>query len=174
MIKLVSRNETYLSGYKDYCQEFFDNKIETFKPMNPEKVSIKWFRETLDWYKKRELGLIDGQPRSINLWAIDDTKFIGEFQLRPELTEEIMTTIGSIGYSVRVTEQGKGYGKLILEKGLDYARRLKLEKVILLIEESNTTSRNLCESFNGKYFDTIIIKSNNNCVSKMCRYWINL
>lgn len=118
--------------------------------------------------------MIDGQPRSINLWAIDDTKFIGEFQLRPELTEEIMTTIGSIGYSVRVTEQGKGYGKLILEKGLDYARHLKLEKVILLIEESNTTSRSLCESFNGKYFDTIMIKSNNNCVSKMYRYCIIL
>ena len=174
MIKLVSRSEAYLSGYKDYCQEFFEYKIKTFKPMNPEKVSIKWFRETLDWYKKRELGSIDGQPQSIKLWAIDDTKFIGEFQLRTELTEEIMTTIGSIGYSVRVTEQGKGYGKLILEQGLDYARSLKLERVILLIDESNATSRHLCESFNGKYFDTIMIKSENDSVSNMCRYWINL
>jgi|LGVF01.2.fsa_nt_gb predicted acetyltransferase len=174
MFKLVSRSETYLRGYKDYCQEFFDKKIETFIPMNPEKVSVKWFRETLDWYKKRELGLIDGQSQSIKLWAIDDNKFIGEFQLRTELTEKIMTTIGSIGYSVRVTEQGKGYGKHILEKGLDYARSLKLKRVILLIDESNATSIHLCESFNGEYFDTIMIKSENNSVSKMCRYWINL
>jgi predicted acetyltransferase len=47
-----------------------------------------------------------------------------------------MNGIGSIGYSVRVSKQGKGYGTEILKQGLDIARKHDLKKVLLTI---NTT-----------------------------------
>ncbi len=174
MIKLIARSERYLSGYQEYCKEFHDHNIKTFVPMKPEKVTKKWFRDSLEFYLRREQGLIEDQPKSICLWAVDGSKFIGEFQLRPELNEEIEKSIGSIGYSVRITEQGKGYGKLILSEGLKYARGLGLKKLILLIDESNIKSRNLCESFGGIYYDTIQVTQDNGLIDKVSRYWINL
>jgi predicted acetyltransferase len=174
MLKLVARDEIFIDGYKQYCQEFYDHKIDTFIPMKPEKVTKNWFRNTLDFYLRREQGLIEEQPKSICLWAVDHTKFIGEFQLRPELNERIKNTIGSIGYSVRITEQGKGYGKLILGEGLKYARKIGMKKLILLIDESNKPSRKLCESFGGVYYDTILVELDNGSLGKVCRYWIYL
>lgn len=174
MLKLIPRSEEFLSGYKAYCQEFFDHNITTFKPMNPDHVSVKWFRDSFSWYQKKEHGLIKGHSASIHLWAVHDSKFIGEFQLRTELTDEVMNSIGSIGYSVRCSEQGKGYGKQILGKGLEFARSQNLEKVILLIEASNIVSRNLCESFGGEYFDTILLDSDIEGENRVVRYWIHL
>ena len=42
-----------------------------------------------------------------------------------------MTQIGSIGYAVRVSEQGKGYGSEILRLGLRLAKEHGMEKVRL-------------------------------------------
>ncbi len=174
MLKLVSRNEQLLNGYKEYCQEFHDKKVSTFIPMKPENVSLEWFRNSLPWYQKRSQGLIEGHARSIHLWAVDENRFIGEFQLRTDLTDEIMTTIGSVGYSVRVTEQGKGYGKEILKEGLKFARDLGLKKLILLINKTNTVSRHIIEEFSGEFFDEIIMKTEKEGQHLVCRYWIHL
>lgn len=169
MLKLIRRNETYLEGYKAYCQEFKDHKIETFKPMDPDKVTLNWFINSMDWYQKRELGQIEGQHRSICLWAVDGQDFIGEFQLRLDLNESIKTTIGSIGYSVKVSAQGLGYGKDILKQGLAFAKKQGLDKVILLIAEENYKSQGLCEMYGGIYLDTIMVDS-----KAHRRYWIDL
>ena len=60
-----------------------------------------------------------GYARSVHFQAYDDGNFIGEFQLRLELADDIMLGMGSMGYSVRVTEWDKGYKKEILKQGLD-------------------------------------------------------
>ncbi len=107
MLKLIRRCPEYVSGYREYCQESYDNHVIYFRPTNPKLIDNEWFSRTKDWYDKKETGQIQGQPISFHFWAVDDEKFIGEFQLRTELTPEVMSGIGSIGYSVRVSEQGK-------------------------------------------------------------------
>lgn len=67
-------------------------------------------------------------PKSIHDWVVDGDQFIGGFQLWPELTDEVMVKYGSIGYSVRSTQQGKGYGKEILRQGLEIAADYGLKK----------------------------------------------
>lgn len=131
MLALIRRTPAFLSGYKEYCQEFYDHTIIYFCPTNPERIDETWFERTAGWYANQELGLIPDQPVSFHYWAVDGDRFIGEFQLRTELTEKIMTGIGSIGYSVRVTEQGKGLGTEILRQGLGIAREHSLEKSIV-------------------------------------------
>lgn len=139
----------FLSGYKEYCQEFYDHNVIYFRPTNPERIDETWFERTADWYEKKELGLIPEQPISSHYWAVDEDRFIGEFQLRTELTEKVMIGIGSIGYSVRVTDQGKGYGIEILRQGLDIARQNNPEKVLLNINDQNTKSSHTCEKLGG-------------------------
>lgn len=96
-------------------------------------------------------------PKCFHYWAVDGNKFIGEFQIRPELDDDLMLEIGSVGYSVRVSEWGKGYGKRILELGLEKARQLNLEKVLLTINEDNPASCHICEVCGGQLMDRELI-----------------
>ena len=94
MVQLIKRCPEYVMGYKEYCQELYDNKVVYFRPTNPDSIDDGWFFRTKSWYDKKEKGLIEGQPVSFHYWAIDDDRFIGEFQLRTGFTEKVMTEIG--------------------------------------------------------------------------------
>ena len=172
MLQLIKRCPEYVSGYRDYCKEIYDDPAALlyFRPTNPKSIDDDWFLRTKDWYDKKENGLIEGQPVSFHYWAIDKGKFIGEFQLRTEFTEKVLNDIGSIGYAVRVSEWGKGYGMEILRLGLEIAKEKGMEKVLLNINENNVASIRLCEKSGGVFYDKI--KTEENEILK--RYWIKL
>ena len=174
MLKLIKRCPEYILGYKEYCQELYDNNIIYFIPTNPNSIDEDWFSRTKSWYDKKEKGLIEGQPISLHYWAIDDDKFIGEFQLRTEFPEKVMLDIGSIGYAVRVSEWGKGYGTEILRCGLEIAKKHGMEKVLFTINEENTASIHVCEKLGGKLEDTIEAYNEAEGHHLLRRYWIAL
>ena len=174
MLQLIKRCPEYTLGYKEYCQELYDNNIIYFRPTNPNSIDEDWFARTKSWYDKKEKGLIEGQPVSFHYWAVDDGKFIGEFQLRTEFPEKVMLDIGSIGYAVRVSEWGKGYGTEILRRGLEIAKEHGLEKVLFTINEENTTSIHVCEKLGGKLEDTIEAYNEAEGHYLLRRYWIAL
>ena len=161
-------------GYREYCQELYDHNVVYFRPTNPERIDDHWFERTKEWYDRKEAGLIPGQPTSIHYWAVDDGKFIGEFQLRLELTEEVMKGIGSVGYAVRVSEQGKGYGKEILKQGLTIAKAYGMSKVLLNINSTNEASIHVCEGMGGRLMDTVKAYNEAEGEHLMRRYWIDL
>jgi predicted acetyltransferase len=174
MLKLIKRHPSFMSGYKEYCQEFYDHHILTFIPTNPKKIDENWFERTAEWYAKKEQGKVDGYARSFHYWAVDQDKFIGEFQLRPDLNDELMAGIGSIGYSVRVSEWGKGYGKEILKQGLEIVKAFGLDKVLLTINDTNVVSAHICEAAGGILMDKITVDTKDEGVHLMRRYWIYL
>lgn len=145
-----------------------------FRPTNPKNIDENWFERTADWYARKEQGVVPGYARSYHYWAVDNDKFIGEFQLRPDLDEELMIGIGSIGYSVRRTEWGKGYGKEILKQGLDISRGFGLDKVLLTINDDNFVSNHICEINGGIMMDKITVETEIEGVHIMRRYWIYL
>ena len=174
MLRLIKRCPEYVRGYKEYCQELYDNNIIYFRSTDPKLIDDGWFDRTKEWYDKREKGEIPGYPVSIHFWAVDDGGFIGEFQLRTELTQEIMSGIGSIGYAVRVSKQGKGYGTILLQQGLLIAKEYGMDKVLLNINDKNTVSAHLCEKHGGRLMDKIQAYNNDEGSYIMRRYWIYL
>ncbi len=86
----------------------------------------------------------------------------------------MLTEIGSIGYAVRVSEWGKGYGTEILRLGLALAKEHSMEKVLFTINDKNTSSIHVCEKLGGKLED--IIKAYNEFEGEhmLRRYWICL
>lgn len=174
MVKLIKRCPEYTTGYKEYCQELYDNKVVYFRPTNPDSIDDDWFLRTKSWYDNKEKGFIEGQPASFHYWAIDDGKFIGEFQLRTGFSEKVMTEIGSIGYAVRVSELGKGYGTEILRLGLELAKEYGMKKVLLLINDKNEVSIHVCEKLGGALQDTIEAYNDAEGNHLLRRYWIAL
>ncbi len=174
MLQLIRRCPEYVSGYREYCRELYDNQIVYFRPTNPASIDDNWFFRTKPWYDKKEKGLIEGQAISFHYWAIDEGKFIGEFQLRTQFTEKVLTDIGSIGYAVRVSEQGKGYGTEILRQGLRLAKEHGMESVLFTINEENAASIHVCEKLGGKLQDTIEAYNEAEGHHNLRRYWIAL
>lgn len=174
MLKLISRCEQFVDGYREYCQEAYDNKVIYFVPTNPERIDDGWYYRTKEWYDKKKRGEILNQPISFHYWAIDEDKFIGEFQLRTEFTDKVMNDIGSIGYAVRVSEQGKGFGTEILKQGLEIAKKYGMNRVLLNINEANMASTHICEKLGGELMDKIQASNEFEGEHMMFRYWITL
>ena len=174
MLMLIKRCARFVEGYKSYCQEAYDHHVIYFVPANPALIDDNWFNRTKDWYDKKETGQTPGQPISFHYWAVDGEEFIGEFQLRTQLTDEIMTGIGSIGYAVRVSRQGQGYGTEILRQGLSIAKAHGMQRVLLNINDANTVSAHVCEKLGGKLMDTIQAFNPAEGAHRMRRYWIEL
>ena len=174
MVKLEKRSQKYVSGFKEYCEEFYANKVTYFRPMNPNLIDEGWFERTKPLYDKKEQGLLEGYPKGFHYWAIDDGKFIGELQLRTEFPEKVLNEVGSIGYAVKVSEWGKGYGREILRQGLEIAKTHGMDKVLIMINEENIASIRLCEKLGGALQDTIDAYNDFEGNHKLRRYWIYL
>ena len=174
MLQLIKRCPKYAEGYKSYCQEAYDHNIVFFRPSNPKYLVDDWFERTKEWYDQKEKGLVEGQPVSFHYWAVDDGRFIGEFQLRTEFPPKVMQDIGSVGYAVRVSEWNKGYGTQILRRGLEIAKEHGMEKVLLTINEKNAASIHVCEKLGGKLWDTIERDNEAEGYHLVRRYWIML
>ena len=172
MLQLIRRCPEYTAGYKEYCRELYDNHVVYFRPTNPDSIDDNWFFRTKPWYDRKEQCLLEGLSIGFHYWAVDNGRFIGEFQLRTQFTEKVMTDIGSIGYAVRVSEWGKGYGTEILRHGLEIAREHGMDKVLLTINEENLASIRLCEKMGGRLGDTIEAWNEAEGYHKLRRYWI--
>ena len=109
MLKLIKRSEEYFEGYREYCRELYDHGAMYFQPMNPDAMDDGWFARTKSIYDRKETEEAPGQARSIHYWAVDDGRFIGEFQLRLDFTDKVMNDIGSVGYAACVSKWGKGF-----------------------------------------------------------------
>ena len=172
MLELIRRSPEYVDEYRAYCREAYENHVVFFLPTDPARIDSGWFWRTKDWYDKKETGQTPGQPVGFHYWAVDGSRLIGEFQLRTELTEEIMTGIGSVGYAVRVSEQGKGYGTEILKQSLTIAKQHGMQQVLLNINALNSVSAHICEKLGGRLWDQIQTKNAAEGEYVMRRYWI--
>ena len=174
MLKLIKRCPEYVQGYREYCRELYDNGEPYFRPTPPETIDETWFARTRPWYDRKEQGLLPGVARSYHYWAVDGDRFIGEFQCRTEFTEKVLNEIGSIGYAVRPSEWGKGYGTMILRQGLEIAKSLGMEKVLFTVNEENQPSLHVIEKMGGVLADTIDAYTEAEGHHRLRRYWITL
>jgi len=82
-------------------------------------------------------------------WLINCDEYIGRLSIRHELNAELLQHGGHIGYAIRPSQRGKGYGKKALELGLTEAQKLGLDKVLITCDSTNIGSRKIIESHNG-------------------------
>ena len=70
-----------------------------------------------------------------------DLKIIGMIDIRHNLRNEFLAQYGGhVGYSVRPSERKKGYATEILRMGIEYAKLLRIEKLMIACFSDNTPS----------------------------------
>lgn len=99
----------------------------------------------------RGIGLdISWQVPQTLYWLVIDGRPVGMGKLRDRLTEKLRLFGGHIGYCIRPSARGKGYGKVILAELLKRAYEKGVTEALLTVGEANMASRRVVESNSGK------------------------
>jgi predicted acetyltransferase len=103
-------------------------------------------------------------PQTI-YWLMVDGKPVGFGKLRHCLNDSLRRSGGNIGYVIRPSERGKGYGNILLKELLKAAKDRGMSEVLLTVDEHNTPSRKVIEA-NGGVLASLS--------DGACSYWVRL
>jgi predicted acetyltransferase len=118
------------------------------------------------------LGLQPGLVPQTTYWLVDDDRrVLGILRLRHWLTPKLERFGGHIGYEVRPSERRKGYATLMLGFGLERAREMGLQRVLITCDDDNIASIRVIEKNGGIFEDQIQHPGYDKPVR---RYWIEL
>jgi len=106
------------------------------------------YRARLERAARRETLPADRVP-ALHLWLFHDGVALGASRLRLELNESLERFGGHIGYDVRPSERGRGFGTIILARTLVLARSSGLARVLVTCDPENHASRRVIEKNGG-------------------------
>jgi predicted acetyltransferase len=117
-------------------------------------------------------GLAPGIVAGDEFWLVrDGTEVLGAARLRHYLTPALEDIGGHIGYTIRPSARGQGYGTLQLALTLERARALGLARVLLTCDTANIPSARVIEHNGG-----VLSSQGYSPVTgtEVSRYWIGL
>jgi predicted acetyltransferase len=83
-------------------------------------------------------------------WLVDGAEFIGAVNIRARIDTRILAHFGGhVGYSIRPSRQGRGYGTHLLALALRLCRGMGLGLVRVSCAETNIASRRVIEKNGG-------------------------
>ncbi len=172
MTELVLPSIRYKESYIEAVRAYKAEGIERYKDLDPQWLE-EHFVEFVEQLAMEAAGkgLPPGRVPHTEFWLVDDEQFIGRLDIRHELNDYLHHVGGHIGYDVRSDQRGKGYGKLILELGLQKAKDLGLENVLITCDATNIPSKKVIEA-NGGVLENVV-KQEAGKPDKN-RYWIQV
>ena len=118
-------------------------------------MSYDQFREWLAAEYAIDHGLLEEwMVPQTSYWLYDGDRPVGYGRMRHDLNPKLSETGGHIGYAIRNTERGKGYGHAILSLLLDECKKRHLEVVQIGVREDNAASNRVVIRHGGKLVRT--------------------
>jgi predicted acetyltransferase len=112
-----------------------------------------------------------GRVRQTTYWGMKDELLVGVIRLRYELTPSLQQLGGHIGYDVRPSLRGRGYGTRMLALVLGRAQEAGLDQVMVTCDVDNIASARVIQKNGGvlQFQGTI-----DNYDKPIAHYWIQL
>ena len=170
-IRLIEPCEELREAYLDYVNEFSEAE-EYYIHSSGTKLTDDFSRfiQTLRGHAKG-INLPEGWVPATTFWLVRGGQILGTSGLRHRLTEALKDFGGHVGYAIRPSERGKGYGTLMLKLVLEEARELDLERVLITCDKDNLASVRVIQKNGGKLDSESISKQTGTLKQ---RYWIEL
>jgi len=112
------------------------------------------------------VGLKESHVPMTTYWLKADGRPIGIGRLRHRLNDALLHCGGHIGFCIRPSERGNGYGTALLGLILDKARDMGIRKALLTCNVDNVGSRKVIEH-NGGVLERV------DEARQWCYYWID-
>lgn len=169
-MKLIKPSIEYSKGYLENLKEY---------QALGENLDIDFTYRTnhMDEYIQSLIDSSEGKGLDAGLvpytifWAIVDGEYVGRISVRHYLNENLEKVGGHIGYDVRPSKRGLGYGSEMLRLVLPEARGLGIEKALLTCDSDNLASRKIIEKNGGVFEDEV--EAGEGKPNKL-RFWIEL
>ena len=113
---------------------------------------------------RRQVRELWGSPAT-TFWYVSGPYYLGTLALRHDLTPKLTEMGGNIGYHVVAPWRRQGHATRMLGHGLDRARELGLDRVLITCGEENVPSRKVIEANGGRRIEPIRGEE---------RFWIEL
>lgn len=172
MPALVRPSERYRESYIAAVQEF--QAEGTWLNLDVEQLERDFDGHVRDLLRRSDRATQDpGLVPETFWWLVEENEFIGVVSVRHELNENLLKVGGHIGYAIRPSKRGMGYGKLILKLVLEKARGLGLRRVLVTCDSDNIGSKKIIEANGGVLENEVEADIDGRRVKKL-RYWIDI
>ena len=166
-MQLVKPARKYAASFKQIIAEILAEQEPDFWL----GATITNLGKYLEWAAKNEQGA--DLPKNLvpmtTYWLVEDNEIIGRVDLRHCLTPALEKFGGHIGYAIRPSQRGSGYGTQMLRLALPKTKALGIEKALITCADTNTASQKMIEGSGGALQDKIKVDG---VLTR--RYWINL
>ena len=171
-LTLATPSRKYKTTYLEYIKEVFaeDEEVVPFV-LNTPADNFDSLLSELDGYSRGE-NMKPGFVSHSTFWLIEEEeKVVGATNIRHDLTEKLRLEGGHIGYGIRPSSRGKGYGTEILKLALIEARKLGHKRVLVTCDKDNVKSAKVILRNGGELHSEVSIKEKQ-IISQ--RYWIDI
>ncbi len=171
-IKLIIPAEVMRDEFEQVVQEFRDAAEEVPFPggfWKPEDDFATYMQRTINYAWGENIP--DGWVPGTAYWLLCGRRILGVCDLRHRLTEALRDFGGHIGYSIRPSERGNGYGTLILKLALVKIRNQGIYRVRITTSKANIASQRMIIK-NGGVLDSESYSDQAGRIT--LRYWIEL
>lgn len=174
-MELIEPSVAYKDSFIAAVREFQADADNSFRTQVYQKLDISALERDFGAIVEekhrhaRGEGLPEGYVPYSDFWLVDDGEYIGRLTIRHTLNETLKCIGGHVGYDIRPSMRGRGYGTAILKLGLERAKALGIGRVLLTCDESNAGSRKIIEK-NGGVFENSVPSPEGK--GNKLRFWI--
>nr|WKN37530.1 GNAT family N-acetyltransferase [Tunicatimonas sp. TK19036] len=169
-MELIKPTLAYGASFVDAMEELRERKEDGFfRALGSPRTVAQYIRMINNHANNRELPL--GWIPYSTFWLVDEEEFIGELHFRHLLTDYLKNYGGHVGYTIRPSKRGKGYGKHQLALALPEMKQFGVDRVLITCDETNLASKKIIEA-NGGLFEKANAQGKN--MPKKLLYWITL
>ena len=170
MVELVEPDIRYEASYRTAVREFAGEGRGDEGEVLDAHASFGSFVEELREHA-RGRGLPPGWVAGADYWLVDGHTYLGRVQVRSELTDALRRFGGHVGYSIRPSARGRGYGTIALRLALTRCRARGLAQILVTCDETNAASRRVIEANGGVLEDIVVLQGR---PARTMRYWIDV
>ncbi len=173
-VRLIGSTELYASQVMEYKQEMQQHGDVLNGCAGLEKVNT--FKEWID-FKSRARGWYGDEAINSEVMLLirnSDNRLLGISDYRHPLTPALFNGGGHIGYSIRPSERGRGYGTELLRQMLNICREFGENKVLVVCDKENIASRKVITNNGGILEKEVLEREESGEISITQRYWINI
>lgn len=124
-MEFIKPCKQYLDSYYKAMQETYAETLHKYIIHNPEEYE-NWKDTIFTDYENNEKGinLPKGFIPSATFWLVDNGEYIGTANIRLGLTDALKYFGGNVGFIVKKSARGRGYGEIIAKLSIEKAREL--------------------------------------------------
>ena len=174
-IELTRPTTDLFDSWAAAVAEFGDGHIDGSglqAPVTPDRATLDALIERSTLLADTSADLPEGAVHNDLYWVVDDGEVVGFLSFRHELNEWLREAGGHIGYSVRESRRRQGHAWAALRLGLERAREIGLERVLVTCDDDNVGSYRTIEGAGGVLQDVSDQSARGHAMLR--RYWIAL